>query len=52
MEIQLISKFNNSNKAYPLMVAHDQEVLEYSIATQKVIHSFEINTTGLLNLLK
>ena len=34
----------NSNKGYPLMVAHHQVALEYSKICQKIIHSFEIDT--------
>ena len=34
----------NLNRAYPSMVAHDQVSLEYLIISQKIIHSFEIDT--------
>ena len=42
----------NSNKTYPLMVAHHQVELNYSIISQKIIHSVEIGTFSLLSILK
>ena len=55
--IQLISKFfmiirEDSNKLYPSMVAYHQMILECSIIMHKMIHSFEIDTSWLLSLLK
>ena len=34
----------NSNKAYPSMVAHHQVALQYSIISQRIIYSFETDT--------
>ena len=34
----------NSNKTYPSMLDHYRLALEYSIISQKIIHSFEIDT--------
>ena len=42
----------DSNKSYPSMVAHHQMILECSIIMNQIIHSFEIDTSWLLNLLK
>lgn len=42
----------DSNKTYPLMVAHHQVALDYSIISQKIIHSVEGHTFSLLNILK
>ena len=42
----------NSDRLYPSMVARHQMISECSIIMHQIIHSFEINTSGLLNLLK
>ena len=42
----------DSDKSYPLMVAYHQMMFEYSIIMHHIIHSFEIDTFLLLNLLK
>ena len=42
----------DSDKSYPLMVAYRQMMFEYSIIMHHIIHSFEIDTFLLLNLLK
>ena len=42
----------DSNKLYPSMVAGHQIILECSIIMHKIIHSLEIDTSWLLNLLK
>ena len=34
----------DSNKSYPLMVAHHQTILDYSVNNQQIIHPFEIDT--------
>ena len=41
-KLQLSSNF--SLISFPLIVAHYEELLEYSIINQQVIHSFEIDT--------
>ena len=40
----------NSNKSYPSMVTLDQMALEYSIISQKIIHSFGIDKFSKLNI--
>ena len=42
----------DSNKTYPLMVADHQVALDYSVISQKIIHSVEGHTFSLLNILK
>ena len=42
----------DSDKSHPLMVAYHQMMFEYSIIMHHIIHSFEIDTFLLLNLLK
>ena len=42
----------DSNELYPSMVARHQMILKCSIIMQQIIHSFEIDTSGLLNILK
>lgn len=41
----------HSNKSYPSMVAHPQ-IIEYSTIMLQIIHSFENDTSLLLNLLR
>ena len=40
----------DSNKSYPLMVAPPQ-ILEYFIVMYQIIHSFESDTSWVLNVL-
>ena len=42
----------DSRKLYPSMVAHQQMTLEYLIIMHQIMHSFEIDISWLLNLLK
>ena len=58
INVPLVSKFSHNNsrilkkkKKNPSMVAHHQ-ILEYSIIMHQIIHSFKIDTSWLLNLLK
>ena len=43
-QLFLIVIQKDSTKSFALMVAHYEELLEYSIINQQVIHSFEIDT--------
>ena len=43
--------YEDSNKSYPLMVAHPQ-ILECSMIMHQIFHSFESDTSSLFNLLK
>lgn len=43
-QLFLIVIQKDSNKSFALMVAHYEELLEYSIINQQVIHSFEIDS--------
>ena len=40
----------DSKKSYPSMVAHHQIIFEYSIIMHQKVHSFETDTSWLLNL--
>ena len=51
-QLFLIVIQKDSTKSFALMVAHYEELLEYSIINQQVIHSFEIDSFKFLNLLK
>ena len=42
----------NSNKSYPSLIAHHPIILEYLIIMHQIIHSFEIDTSWLLDVLR
>ena len=42
----------NSNKSYPSLTAYHQIILEYLIIMHQIIHSFEIDTSWLLDVLR